>query len=236
VRQVSKAVAIVLLAARPLTAKDPDVGSPKTTLQSYVAAVKAGDYEAAKKCWVVDGKDRDGALEGVVGFWTASRRAELAMVERFGREGINVLGKFAREDLSDDALDRTLSRIQDSEAEVKADQASFKIKWKDGDGSRNEAFLFSREPLKFRKVEGKWLLDASAQAGGDAQSILEPGTWGPLFRDYTRMLNEVSDALAAGKLKTKEDVSRLVEEKSKAAAKRYEDALGEKTIKPPKRP
>ena len=224
------------IALSELKAKEPDLSSPKATLLSYVEAVEAGDYATAKHCWVIDGKDQDGAMEVVVGLWTSSRRARLAVIQKFGKVGIEALGKFARPDVSDEALDRTLNRIKDSEAEIKGDKASLQIRWKKDDGFPNDVFLFSKEPLPFRKVGATWLLDATASAGGDAKSVLEPGTWGPLFRDYTKMLNEAADGLGSGKLKTKDDVSGLIEERGKAAAKRYEDALREKPIKPKNRP
>ena len=191
----SMALLHLLFGAPGLKAKEPDLGTPKSALMSYVEAVKAGDYATAKQCWVIDGKDQDGALEVVVGHWTSSRRARLAAVQKFGKAGMAALGEFARSDLSDEALDRTLSRIKDSEASIKDDRATLQIRWKKDDGSPNEAFLFSNDPLQFRKVGEKWRLDATVDAGGSAEAILKPGTWGPLIRDYARMINEVADGL-----------------------------------------
>lgn len=209
------------IAVATSAAKDPELGDPKATLQSYIEAVKAGDFETAKKCWVIDGKRREEAMEVVVGFWTSNRRARVAVIEKFGDEGLKLFGKFDRGDLSDASLELTLSRVKESKSEVKDDRASLQIQWKDGDGYPNDAFMFDMKPIPFRKVGDKWYLEVDQPA----ESILQPGTWGPLFRDYTAMMNEVADGLKKGMLKTKEDVSKVIEDRGKAAAKRYEDAL-----------
>ena len=227
---------VVLVALPEASGKEPDLSSPKATLLSYVEAVKAGDYETARRCWVIDGKDQDGAMEVVVGLWTATRRAQVAVNRKFGKAGTEALGKLSRTDVSDEALDRTLSRVRDSQAEVKGDRASLQVRWKEDDGYPNDAFLFSKEPFQLRKVGETWRLDASALAGEDAESVLKPGTWGPLIRDYARMLNEVAEGVASDKLKSKDDVSRLVDERVKAAARRYEESRKENPIKSPKRP
>lgn len=225
-----------LISLPTLQAKEPDLSSPKAAMLSYVEAVKAGDFGTAKRCWVIDGKDQDGAMEVVVGYWTATRRARVAVAQTLGKAGVEALGKFDRADVSDEALDRTLARIKDSGAEVKGDRASLVVRWEKDDGSKDEVFLFGKEPLPFRKVGTSWRLDATAHAGGDAESVLKPGTWGPLFRDYARMMNEVVDGIGSGKLKTKEDVAGLIDERGKAAAERYKAALGADPDKPPKQP
>jgi hypothetical protein len=230
------AVAALLIVLPRSQAKEPDLSSPKAVLLSYVQAVKAGDYDTAKRCWVIDGKDQDGAMEVVVGLWTATRRARVAVVQKFGPASNEALGKFDRADVSDEALDRTLSRVKNSEADVKDDRATLAVRWEEDDGSKDVVFLFGREPLPFRKVGATWRLDATAHTGGDAESVLKPGTWGPLFRDYTRMMNEVADGVASEKIKSKEEVAGLIDQKGKAAAERYKEALGKNPPSPPKRP
>jgi hypothetical protein len=214
----------VLTVASIGAAKDPELSDPKATLTSYVEAVKAGDFETAKKCWVIDGKRKDEAMEVVVGYWTSNRRARVAVIEKFGNDGLRIFGKSDRTDLSDAALDLTLSRIKDSEVEIKDNRATLRIRWKEDDGYPDEAFMFGNRPLPFRKVGKIWHLDAT-EHGGAAESILQPGTWGPLFRDYAAMMNEIADGLAASKLKTREEVSQLLKERAEAAEKKYKEAL-----------
>jgi hypothetical protein len=231
-RNIMPTLVMMLIATQLLSAKDPDRTTPKATLQSYIEAVKAGDYETAKKCWTIEGTDKDAALEVLVGYWTSHRRARLAVIREFGRDGTDVLGKFNRTDLTDEALDLTLNRVKDTEVEIKGIRALLRIQWKADDGTR--AFLFTNDPIPFQKIEDSWRLDATAEAGGNAESVLKQGTWGPLFRDYAAMMNEVADGVESGKLKSKDDVKRLIEERSKAAAIKYKAALEEQL--PAKKP
>lgn len=204
--------------------KGPDLSSPKATFKSYVEAVRRGDAETAKKCWVIDGKDKDGALEVVVGMWTSGRRARVALTDKFGPKSVKVLGSFDYESLTDEALDRTMKLVETSAVGIEDGKTVLKHPpGKDGEPA-GPVFLLADDPIPFRKVDGRWRIDATAYADGDAETLLKEGTWGPLFRDYAKAMNEVADGVRSGSLKTEEAAAKLFEERIKAAAKRYEEA------------
>lgn len=105
--------------------------SPTEVYRAYLNAVKKSDLAAARSCWSISGDDTCGALDAVVGMWVASHRFNVA-ISKAGLDGKQFGSWFAREDCTDEAIDRTLARLERSTFTVKGDTAQLKIRWDKG--------------------------------------------------------------------------------------------------------
>jgi hypothetical protein len=183
---------------------------PIEVYRSYLNAVKKNDLPAAKSCWSMSGDDTCGALDVVVGMWVASHRVNAA-ISKAGLDGKQFGDWFARKDCTDEAIDRTLARLERSTFTVKGDTAQLKIRWDKNDGYPNSVFCYGHEPILFRKVPGGWKIDANAICGIKNPKDFFAGTWGEAFRTHMIMANEVTAGLESGKLKTATDVAKALE-------------------------
>src|SRR5262249_38768603 len=153
------------LAALPAFAGEPDLSSPPATVRSYLAAIKANDVEAAKRCWTIDDGNASGALDVVVGMWVASRKLVAVTQAHLGSEGVKHLGRWNRVACSDRAIDVTLERLATAESKELKTIAKLTIPWQPGDGETTPAFLCVKVPLVFLRVDDQWRLDANVFTG-----------------------------------------------------------------------
>ncbi len=196
--------------------------SPKATFRTFIEAVRENDLEAARKCWVIDDDNKSGALDVVVGLWISLRQVNQVVVKKFGKkEASALLAGWDRDDVSDAALDLTEKRLAGAEVKISGDTATLKIKWKEDDGSPNEAFLFGDSPFPFRKVAGDWKFDANAMAGLKRGADFFKGTWGPMFRDQMVIMDGVVDGIRKGRLKTVKEVKEFLDRKFAVMEKKY---------------
>lgn len=207
--------------------KRPHLGDPKSTFRSYIEAVRRNDLQAAMECWVIDDSNKSGALDVIVGLFVSPRRLAQVAEKKFGKEGTAAIPKDClRKDLSDQALGLTARRLEDADVKVQGDTAELTIRWKEDDGVPNPAFWFTDRPFSFRKVKGNWKIDANKMAdlkrGAD---FFQPGTWGPLFQDEVRIMNDAVDGMEKGKLRTAEELSRFIEARAAEMVKRYEEEM-----------
>jgi hypothetical protein len=184
--------------------------SPTEVYRSYLNAVKKNDLAAAKSCWSISGDDTCGALDVVVGMWIASHRFNAA-ISKAGLDGKQFGDWFAREDCTDKAIDRTISRLKHSTVTITGDKAALTIQWDKDDGYPNKVFFYGDEPILFRKLPVGWKIDANAFCGIKNPQDFFAGTWGEAFRSQMTMANEVAAGLESGKLKTAIDVVRALE-------------------------
>jgi len=208
-------IAILMISLRALSAAEaamqtsklgtsPDYSNPRATYRTYLNAVRQNDVRAAMNCWVIDDDNKSGALETIVGMWVAPRRFFQLAERTYKPEDLPVdFKKRQRDDLTDAAIDLTRRRIVDAEVKIEGDTAELRIKWEKNDGYPNTAFEFSGEPISFRRVEGKWKIDANKKAGiKRGADFFEQGTWGRAFRDQVDLMNKACDLMEMGDLKT----------------------------------
>jgi hypothetical protein len=185
---------------------------PRTTYQTYIEAVRRCNPQIAARCWTIDDDNRSGALDTIVGMWIASRRVTRVTELRFGEAGLKMLGSWRREDVLDAALDLTEQRLSEAEVTITDDTAELKIKWQNEDGYPREAFEYSAEAIKFRKVRGEWKIDPNKmtdiKTGAD---FFAPGSWGVMFRSQVKAMNQISDAIETEQIKSERELSTLLE-------------------------
>src|SRR5947207_9842099 len=129
-----------------------------------------------------------------------------------------------RADTTDNALDLTLSRLNDTEAKIDEDHATLKIRWRESDGVDGDAFYFGDEAITFRKIGNDWKLDWHKGTGlKDPTDFFEEGTWGPKFRDSRILIEQVASEIESGKLRSVDEANdafraKLADLKAKYAA------------------
>jgi hypothetical protein len=195
--------------------KAEDLTGPKRVYHTYIEAVRKGDSEAARRCWVVKDDIRSGALEVLVDFWIAPRQLYRVAFKKFGEAGVQAIPKgWGRDDLTDRSFRLARRRLADAKVEVRGDVAILRIGWM---RRESEAFGYGESTVRFRKVAGKWKMDAKIDA-----SDLAPGTWGSLFREQTIIMKEAIDGMKRGRLKTPNQLKAFLDEKLKAMVEQYE--------------
>ena len=217
--------AFAVLASLPALAAEPDLSDPLATVRSYVAATKANDLDAAKKCWTIDDGNTSGAVDVVAGMWVASRRLVAATEAKLGPDAVGLLGRWNRANCSDRAIHTTLERLDNTNMRERDDTARLTIHWQPGDGDTTPAFLCVRAPLVLRKVGLDWKLDANAFTGADrAADLFGPDKVWSVWRDEMAVMTELTAALESGKIKDaaafeKEMKARVDELKAKYGRK-----------------
>lgn len=191
-----------LLLAVPALAGEPDLSDPLATVRSYVAATKANDLDAARKCWTIDDGNASGALDVVAGMWVASRKLVVATEARLGPDAVKLLGRWNRANCSDRAIHTTLERLDNTNMRERDDTARLTIGWQPGDGDTTPAFLCVRAPLLLRKVGLDWKLDANAFTGAErAADLFGPDKVWSVWRDEMAVMAELTAALESGQIK-----------------------------------
>ena len=178
--------------------------APLEVWRTYMNAVKKNDRVAARQCWCISGNDSGGALDVIAGMWVAYHRLNAALV-KLGKDG----EEFVRDDCTDEAIDRTLARLKDSQVKIASDTATLTIRWAKNDGYPHPAFWYG-EPVLFRKVAAGWRIDALAMCGLSKPEEFFPNGGGA-FRDGMAMTDEIASGLESGKLKSAGDVVRAME-------------------------
>jgi hypothetical protein len=187
------------LVAFPAFAGEPDLSSPPATVRSYLAAIKANDIEAAKRCWTIDDSNASGALDVVAGMWVASRKLVAVTQAKFGEPGLKHLGRWNRQTCSDKAIDLTLERLASAETKELKNAARVTIPWQAGDPST--AFCYMKAPLILLKLEGQWKLDANVFTGVEkAGEMFGPKSIWSACRDEMNVMNELISAIEKGKI------------------------------------
>ena len=180
--------------------------TPLDVYRNYLNAVKRNDLAGAKSCWCISGKDTCGALDVIAGMWVAFHRFNGAM-SKVGKGG----EYFVRADCTDEAIDRTLKRLDQSQVTITGDTAKLEIRWAKDDGYPNEAFDYGGS-ISFRKTASGWKIDANAECDiKGAEDLFAKGSWGVAFRTQTVMMNEIASGVESGKLKTAMDVVHAME-------------------------
>jgi hypothetical protein len=111
----------------------PAYKDPKTTFATYIEATRKNDLPAARRCWVIDDNNRSGALDVVVGLWISMREINQLVEKKFGKERAEELLKgWARDDVSDAALDLTKKLLAKATVTIQGGIAKLKINWEKG--------------------------------------------------------------------------------------------------------
>ena len=184
--------------------------TPTEVYRAYLNAVKKNDLEAAIGCWTITGDDTCGALNVVVGMWVAFHRFNAA-ISNAGLDAQQFGDGFAREDCTDEAIDRTLTRLKESTFAISGDTAKLTIRWDEDDGYPNEVFCFGHDPISFRKLPAGWKIDANVMCDLEKPQDFFASTWGEAFRSQMTMANEDAAGLESGTLKTATDVVQVFE-------------------------
>jgi hypothetical protein len=113
---------------------------------------------------------------------------------------------------------------------MKGELAELKIRWRDQNGPDHPVFAISTQPIPFRKVNAKWKIDGNELTGLKCGAdLFRPGSFGCMLRDQIDIMNEISDCLEQGRIRTAKGFSALVEAKLAALEKKYEAQGGCKT-------
>lgn len=212
-----------VFANSPLFAGEPDLSSPAAAVRSYLAATKANDLEAAKKCWTIDDDNASGALDVMVGMWISSRQLVSATESRFGADGLKLLGRWVRPTCTDKAIDLTLDRLGAAEAKERDDEARLTISWQPGDGEANPAFLYLKAPLFFRRAGDRWRLDANVFTGAaHGADLFGPDKLWPIWRDEMAVMNDLTAGLEKDKFKDVAEFERELKKRVEALKAKYE--------------
>jgi len=207
----------------------PDYSSPAKTYKIYLEAIKADDLEAARMCWVISDNNKSGVLDVIVGTWISAHRLNKLVTSKLGirlkrfSSVRDPLENLARGDCTDEALERTLKRLSRAQVEVSDGTAELLIKWQKGDGYPNDAFGYSEESIRFRRVGKDWKIDANRETGLDQPSdFFTPGSWGPMFRDRLKLTNQIVAGIESGRLGKVDDVRKEIEKQEKLLLEKYE--------------
>lgn len=213
---------------------------PKAAYRSYIEAVRAMDIAAALKCWVYE-PEQEEAMKVVAGVWIAHRRFEKAVdAVPEVKAGKKNLEGYVRQDVTDQALDAAAGILATGEVKVDGETAELVMKWDEqpqGGPDPEEIFLSGNQPA-FRKVDGQWKLTPLSDQGnllGDGDFFAEGG-WGRMFRDGVAMLDEASDKLGKGEIKTFAELKALLGEREKEMKERHEKEVKEQKSKDKPRP
>lgn len=150
--------------------------------------------------------------------------------ERKGR-----VNPYLRTDCTDEALDRTISRLSGSTFKIEGDAAKLTIKWDKDDGYPNSVLFYSNDQ-PFRESHGEWKLDICPE--GDAEGmadLFKPGSWGCAFRDGMNLLNAAIEDIESGKLQTWQQVAEELEKKGEVLARKWAEDHQDPAPQPAKR-
>ncbi len=217
------AITLVLSACAPAAPPDRNeppapadaYGNPAKTYRTYLEAMKRDDLPAAKACFTVTNGTPE-ALDLEPGMWAAYHRFGKLVAAKFGKRECQYL----REDCSDQALDRTLARLDQSSFKISGDTAKLRFRREKNPDLTKPEFVSSGEgPIAFRKVSGQWKLEIKVE---DPAGLFAPGTWGWAFREGARMLDQTSNEIESGKLTKWEQVMATLDQRTKRLEKQYE--------------
>lgn len=187
---------------------------PINTYRTYLEAVKRDDLAAAKACYVMQDKNDDAGVDMAIGLWFAHHRFQKQVRAKFGNQEDS---PYWRPDCTDEAIDRTIARLSTSKFEIKGERAELKIDWAKND---DEVFCHTGDnPIALRKQGDLWKIASNLAEKG--VHITQPGTWGWAFLESTKLLNEASNDIESGKLKSWDQVSTLLAERTKALEHQY---------------
>ncbi|MCE9532345.1 MAG: hypothetical protein K8T89_14670 [Planctomycetes bacterium] len=201
----------------PVKLTAPERSGPIATYQAYIEAIRKGDLEAAKKCWLVD-DNSSSVLDVTIGMWISLRQLNQVAVEKLGEKGTEAIPDgWRREDFSDRALNITKVRVAEARVEIQGETAELWIRWMHGD---SPAFMYGGN-LKFREVDGKWKIDPNIDF--KTSKFFKPGGWGPTFRDQIAVMRETVDGINRERLNTPKQMSAFIAEKMAAVISKYNE-------------
>lgn len=169
--------------------------TPQETFRSYLNAILCGNFEGAKKCWVISDGNRSGALDVISGLWVTYHRFNKVISDRFNSKA----SEFIREDCTESAIRRTLSRLNESDYNVKDGKAVLILAWKKDDGYPDPAFFY-KSKIPFLKTKSGWKLDADEMTGEKPENFFKPGGWGKAMLSEIKVLNILADEVENGKI------------------------------------
>lgn len=213
----------------PKTNAVSDFSDPIKSYRSFLEAIKRDDVNAAKACYTILDNNKTGSLDVLVGMWVTFHRfyktARLHFKEDVrkseGEESVEARS-YLRADCTDEALDRTISRLAGSKFKNNGDRAQLWIKWEKNDGNAETAFFCADNPLDFRKIEGGWKFDIQTDTTKEEiAALLAPGSWGAAFKGQMDLLNGVITDIESGKFKTWREVVEDLDQKSKQFEKKW---------------
>jgi hypothetical protein len=200
--------------AKAYTTSTADYSSPIKTYRTYLEAVKRDDQVTAKTCYSVKKPEDSLGRDMMVELWIAHHRFQKVVGAKFGKQEHC---PYWRTDCTDEAIDRTISRLATSTFKIRGDTAELRIDW-----ATNYESVFDYtgdEPMKFLKVDGYWKIPC--EGDGNADQIAGPGTWGWCFREGAKLLNKVSNEIDSGKITTWSRANKALEEGDRKLEEQY---------------
>lgn len=194
VRRISVVATLVVVMAGLSAARgaEPDLSTPKAAALAFVQALANGDAAAAKAVATAD--DRGGQMvDAMAELVKAMKALKAAAVAKWPGEGQNIV----EEDIGENLLRHF--RDERAQAKVEGETATF--------GTEDET-----QPLKLRRLDGKWKVDLAAM--GDQQDIAEAL---PLIRAMAKAAPQVAADITAGKYKSVDDARAALDARMTSA-------------------
>lgn len=186
------AICLLMLSSLSAQAGETDFSTPEATIRTFVGAVKANDYIAARSCWVADSSADESILETISGMSIAARKLVSTVETRFGPDGVKLLGRWHRPNNTNAAIDHTLTNLSRGIVKERTDHAHVTIPWQTGDGDTNPAFLCLKAPIFLKQTPSGWKLDANMFTGSEKVGDLfrSGGQW-TIWRDEMMAMKEL---------------------------------------------
>jgi hypothetical protein len=206
-------------------AAEPDLSSPHATFRTFLEAVKKNDLEQAKRCWTIDDDNRSGALDVLVGRWIAARKLSDIVDAKLGANGLKVMGRWHRADLSNQAIGRTIVRLEKAEAVDREDIATLKFRWEPGDsadGKQTAVFLYLNVPYGLHKIGNQWRIDANLFMDvKQADELFKPNSIWVVWREEMELMNRLTEMLEKRQIQTVAQFEKQVKESVDALKAKY---------------
>jgi hypothetical protein len=216
--------------ADPHQRKETDSFSdPIKTYDAFLRAIKANDLPKARACHTISDKDDSRTLDVIVGIWITFHRFSETARSKLGNRAWAELQEWncniARDECTNEAIERTRSYLKQAVVTKKNDTAEMVIKWGPKVPFEEPVFHFSEEsPIAvFRQVKGDWKLDFRAETGMEkAADFFKPGGWGSMIRDEMQIIEKTTLEIERGKLTTAQQTIDALEGRLEALKNKYD--------------
>jgi hypothetical protein len=187
------AVLVVFAMALHLRAAEPDMSTPKATVVSFAKALNDGDAAAIKTLCTGTAKQVQ-TIDAVGEMVAASKRMQTAAVAKWGDAGKKLGGEMAS---GSDELLKSVDKLEIKE---------------EGDTATVSGEAMKGDPMKLRKIDGKWKIDLAAIR--DAENMEKAA---PMMKAMAKAADETATDIKADKYKTIEDATQAYQAKMMAA-------------------
>jgi hypothetical protein len=186
----------VIASAPSARAADPDPATPKGAAEGFFRALEAGDTGKAKAYAVGEAKQME-MLDMLVPLVGNFKKMEVAAVKKWGAEGKKMLSDGAGGPGGFDVE----AQLKDAKVEEKGDTATITpAKKEEG----------KNEPMKLRKVQGKWKVDMAAMPNAEGMDTPQAKK---MLSGMGDIAKQMATEIEAGKYQTPEQAKEAFGQK-----------------------